>query len=182
MATTTRYLSLKGVATYTGYSYSYIKSCWNEKRLPVADIELGGPKGRDDESGADTVRPGFSPATIDAWMDSGRPGQGARTDLAEQTEASAAAEPARYLSLPGVGTYTGYTYNTLKGYKKNKRLPDPDIELGGPEGHDDDPGADAVRPGFSVETIDTWRANRPGRGARTDLPPRQGTRDRDRVQ
>jgi len=58
----------------------------------------------------------------------------------------------RYLSRTEVAERIGVTPGALSRY----RLPEPDAMIGD------------VR-GWTEETIDTWNAARPGRGARTDL-------------
>ncbi|MDJ0464999.1 MarR family transcriptional regulator [Streptomyces sp. H27-C3] len=52
---------------------------------------------------------------------------------------------------------TGLKVPTLRFYKKTGRMPAPDEQ----------PAPD--RPRWYPATITTWMANRPGRGARTDL-------------
>lgn len=59
-----------------------------------------------------------------------------------------------YLSLAEVAERIGVQPATLSRY----RLPEPDAVIGG-------------RRGWTPATIDLWNANRPGRGARTDLKP-----------
>lgn len=60
----------------------------------------------------------------------------------------------RYLSRTQVANRIGVRAATLSRYK----LPEPDATIG------------AAR-GWLPETIDQWQAQRPGRGARTDLSP-----------
>jgi hypothetical protein len=60
----------------------------------------------------------------------------------------------RYLSRTEFAERIGVTPGALSRY----RLPEADVMIG------------AVR-GWAPETIDRWQANRPGRGARTDLAP-----------
>jgi len=66
-----------------------------------------------------------------------------------------------YLSLQGVADHLGVSRNTIAKYK----LPEPDVRVG--------TGLNAPR-GWSVATIDEWNAQRPGRGARTDLAGSKG--------
>ena len=58
----------------------------------------------------------------------------------------------RYLSRKEFAERIGVTPGALSRY----RLPPPDAEIG------------TVR-GWTAETVDRWNAERPGRGARTDL-------------
>lgn len=175
MATTTpiRYWSLKGIATYTGRSYSEIKRLHSENRLPHPDLEVGGPAEVDD-----APRPAYLPATVIEWWDRYLPQQrGIRTDLYPiDRDQTPRPNPPRALSLKGVATYAGLSYNTVKSYRNRDKplLPDPDIEVGGPVERDGDPGADAIAPAYWTHTIDTWTTEgRRGRGARIDLHPRQ---------
>lgn len=69
-------------------------------------------------------------------------------------------EPKRYLGLGALAARAGITKSTAAGYKRNGYLPEPDVLIV--------EGERLVR-GWSVETVDHWLANRPGRGARTDL-------------
>lgn len=57
-----------------------------------------------------------------------------------------------YLSMAEVADRIGVKPGTLSRY----RLPEPDAVIAG-------------RRGWLPDTIDQWNANRPGRGARTDL-------------
>ena len=66
-----------------------------------------------------------------------------------------------FLSLRGVAAYTGLSENTLKAYSQRGYMPAPDVEIG--------TGEKVTANGWSTDTIDHWLANRPGRGARTDL-------------
>lgn len=65
-----------------------------------------------------------------------------------------------YLSLNAVADRTGIALSTLRTYRRDGRLPEPDATIGL------EPN---VRHGWLPETIDNWQVNRPGRGARTDL-------------
>lgn len=65
-----------------------------------------------------------------------------------------------YLSLHGYAKRVGIAYSTIRTYQRDKRLAPPDAIIG--EGN-------ATTHGWLPETIDAWQANRPGRGARTDL-------------
>ncbi|WP_350257626.1 transcriptional regulator [Scrofimicrobium sp. R131] len=64
-----------------------------------------------------------------------------------------------YLALRDVAERIGITEGTARGYSGRGILPEPDALTGS--------GPRAVR-GWLPETIDTWQAQRPGRGARTD--------------
>lgn len=65
-----------------------------------------------------------------------------------------------YLSLNAFAKRIGVTMHTIRSYAKEGRLPAPDAVIGEPP---------SAKQGWLPETIDTWQANRPGRGARTDL-------------
>ncbi len=64
--------------------------------------------------------------------------------------------PNRYLSLREFAARVGLEYGTLQSYRQKKLLPEPDALTGRVQG-------------WLPETVDHWQANRPGRGARTDL-------------
>lgn len=68
--------------------------------------------------------------------------------------------PQQYLSLSDLARRVGITRNTASSYSQKNLLPKPDAFIG--------LGDKAVR-GWLPETVDEWQANRPGRGARTDL-------------
>lgn len=61
-----------------------------------------------------------------------------------------------YMGPAEVAAYVGLAPMTIRDYASKGRMPKPDVRIG-PVG------------GWSKETIDEWVANRPGRGARTDL-------------
>lgn len=61
--------------------------------------------------------------------------------------------PARFLSVSDIAKKLGVQPGTLQRYK----LPAPDAYIGRTRG-------------WKPETIDAWHKNRPGQGARTDLP------------
>ena len=63
----------------------------------------------------------------------------------------------QYLALADVARRIGVTDGTIRSYSAKKMLPKPDALTG--------TGQRAVR-GWLPETIDTWNANRPGRGSR----------------
>lgn len=71
--------------------------------------------------------------------------------------------PARYLNQAQFAERIGVAPNTLGRYK----LPDADVVVG-PINDDGTIPRGTVR-GWLPETIDEWNAERPGRGARTDL-------------
>lgn len=75
-----------------------------------------------------------------------------------------------FLSLRGVAAYTGLSENTLKAYFQRGYMPAPDVEIG--------TGEKVTANGWSTDTIDHWLANRPGRGARTDLKKNPKTESR----
>lgn len=66
-----------------------------------------------------------------------------------------------YLSSSEIATHLGLSANTIRSYLQKGLLPEPDVII----------GASTSRPtqGWEQTTIDQWQANRPGRGARTDL-------------
>lgn len=71
--------------------------------------------------------------------------------------------PIRYLSQSQVEEYLQLARGSLSRIK----LPAPDVIIG-PVNCDGSPKRGSVR-GWLPETIDEWRAHRPGRGTRTDL-------------
>ncbi|WP_072691144.1 helix-turn-helix transcriptional regulator [Rhodococcus marinonascens] len=62
----------------------------------------------------------------------------------------------KYLSRGEIAEHLGLTLSAIKGYDARGYLPEADAKIG-------------RNFGWRVETIDEWNANRPGRGARTDL-------------
>ncbi len=73
--------------------------------------------------------------------------------------------PKRYLNQAQFEERLGLAPKSLSGTKT--KLPEPDAVIG-PINDDGTLPRGSVR-GWLPETIDTWHANRPGRGARTDL-------------
>ncbi|MEU3704712.1 MarR family transcriptional regulator [Streptomyces anulatus] len=71
------------------------------------------------------------------------------------------AKPQELWDYKKIAEETGLSVITLRGYKKSGHMPAPDEQ----------PTPD--RPRWYPETITTWMANRPGRGARTDLKGEQ---------
>jgi hypothetical protein len=71
--------------------------------------------------------------------------------------------PRVYLNRAQVEEHLGLAPGSVSKIK----LPPPDVVVG-PVNDDGTWPRGTVR-GWSVETIDTWNAERPGRGARTDL-------------
>ncbi|WP_172121036.1 helix-turn-helix transcriptional regulator [Actinomyces faecalis] len=69
-------------------------------------------------------------------------------------------EPVRYLGRIDLAARAGITAKTAENYQRDGYLPAPDVVITN--------GARSVK-GWLPETVDTWLANRPGRGARTDL-------------
>ncbi|MDD7384776.1 MAG: transcriptional regulator [Actinomycetaceae bacterium] len=65
-----------------------------------------------------------------------------------------------YLGVKEFAERIGIGSGTVRSYLHKGLLPEPDALVG--------IGRRAVR-GWLPETIDAWQANRPGRGARTDL-------------
>lgn len=72
-------------------------------------------------------------------------------------------EPLRFLSANQVAERIGVKPPSLARYK----LPDPDVIVG--PVNDDGSLPRGTTRGWLPATIDEWNANRPGRGARTDL-------------
>lgn len=62
----------------------------------------------------------------------------------------------RYLSATEVAQRLGITVGAWSGYVRKGLTPEPDATIGRVSG-------------WLPATIDKWNANRPGRGARTDL-------------
>lgn len=73
------------------------------------------------------------------------------------------ATPRVYLSRQQLARRIGVATGALSRYK----LPQPDVVVG-PVNDDGTIPRGSVR-GWLPETVDEWNANRPGRGARTDL-------------
>ncbi len=71
--------------------------------------------------------------------------------------------PRVYLSRQQLAERIGVAPGALSRYK----LPEPDVVVG-PVNDDGTIPRGSVR-GWLAETVDEWNANRPGRGARTDL-------------
>lgn len=69
-------------------------------------------------------------------------------------------EVSRFLGLSAVAERAGLEKNMVSNYLMRGYLPEPDAVIV--------EGAREVR-GWLPETVDVWLANRPGRGARTDL-------------
>ena len=61
-----------------------------------------------------------------------------------------------YLSSTGVAQYIGLADTTVESYIRKDLLPEPDIWYVMRNGR---------RPAWSVDTIDHWMNNRPGRGS-----------------
>ena len=72
-------------------------------------------------------------------------------------------KPAVYLGVAQVAERIGVKPGALSRYK----LPTPDVVIGTID--DDGTVSRGSFRGWAEETIDEWNANRPGRGARTDL-------------
>lgn len=66
-----------------------------------------------------------------------------------------------YLGPAEVAARFGLAPATIRAYARDGMMPVPDVRIG--------PNA-----GWSEETVDAWWANRPGRGARTDLAQSKG--------
>ncbi|OZC50501.1 hypothetical protein [Rhodococcoides fascians] len=69
----------------------------------------------------------------------------------------------RYLSKRQFAERIGAADHTLSGYK----LPSPNVTIG--PVNDDGTLPRGTVQGWTEERIDEWHANRPGRGARTDI-------------
>lgn len=63
----------------------------------------------------------------------------------------------RYLSVGEAAEHLGLSVNTVKGYVRRGLFAEPDAQT----------GTSAF--GWLPKTLDKWHAERPGRGARTDL-------------
>src|SRR5699024_11172104 len=63
----------------------------------------------------------------------------------------------RYLALPEVAEHLGLAVGTLHRYRADGRLPPPDAQIG------------SRQVGWTRETIDAWKADRPGRGRRARI-------------
>lgn len=72
-------------------------------------------------------------------------------------------KPQAYLSRAQLAERIGVSPSVMSRYK----LPEPDVVVG-PVDEDGTIPRGSVR-GWLPETVDEWHANRPGRGARTDL-------------
>lgn len=100
------------------------------------------------KSASDMPRP-------DPWR-MGRSGRGRK---AAADEAFRAIRPPEHgkdrLTVPQVAERLGLSARTVQDYRLDGRLPDP-VMIG-------------RTPTWTREQIDQWQANRPGRGARTDL-------------
>ena len=72
-------------------------------------------------------------------------------------------ETVTYLGLADLAARAGISKNTADSYRSGGYLPEPDALITS--------NGRVVR-GWLPETVDAWLANRPGRGARTDLHPR----------
>lgn len=70
------------------------------------------------------------------------------------------AKPVEYLGLTGLAERANITPKTARHYLNGGYLPEADVVVLN--------GGQRVR-GWLPETVDHWLANRPGRGARTDL-------------
>ncbi len=66
-----------------------------------------------------------------------------------------------YWGAAEVAAYLGLSAQTIRNYAAEGRMPEPDVRIG-------------TIGGWSKATIDEWKANRPGRGARTDLASKDG--------
>lgn len=67
----------------------------------------------------------------------------------------------QYLGAAEVAARFGLAPKTVRNYTTEGRMPEPDVRIG--------PVA-----GWTAATVDEWWANRPGRGARTDLAESKG--------
>ena len=65
-----------------------------------------------------------------------------------------------YLGTASVAERAGLAVATVRSYILKGLIPPADVVISTPNG--------PLR-GWSIDTIDTWLASRPGRGARTDL-------------
>lgn len=63
----------------------------------------------------------------------------------------------RYLSTTGFAQYIGLSDSSIESYYRKGLLPEPDIYY---------IMRNSRRPAWTVDTIEDWMANRPGRGRR----------------
>lgn len=66
-----------------------------------------------------------------------------------------------YLSLADIAERVGVEASTIRTYRSQGRLPEPDAMTG-------------PTPGWLPETVDEWMAARPGRGVGGGRPRKQG--------
>lgn len=64
----------------------------------------------------------------------------------------------KYLGYNQVADMLGLDPATVRSYRRDGYLPQPDAVIGD-------------RPGWTEETIRRWQESRPGQGARTDITP-----------
>lgn len=69
--------------------------------------------------------------------------------------------PTTYLDMPAVAARLDVTESTIRKYRSQGRLPEPDIMLG-------------QSPGWRATTIDAWIKARPGRGVGGGRPRKDG--------
>lgn len=120
------YLSITEVAEVLGLGPATIRTYRSAGRLPEPDAIIGST-------------PGWCRDTIEAWHAARLPAAEPGVDLTGM------------LSMREIAERLGIEANTLRSYRSDGRLPEPDAMLG-------------MAPRWRPETIDTWHANRPGRG------------------
>lgn len=64
-----------------------------------------------------------------------------------------------YLSMGDIAEMLGVAHNTIRKYRSEGRLPEPDAMTG-------------PTPGWLPETIEAWQLARPGRGVGGGRPPK----------
>lgn len=127
------YLSLGEFAERVDIAFDTMKKYRKEGRLPGEDGEVGRNRG-------------WLPETADYWLEH-RVGAGARTDLYDYTDPDRLPEAettcVHYLSLGEFAERANISVNTMKGYRKDGRLPSEDGEVG-------------RNRGWLPETADEW--------------------------
>ena len=113
----------------------------HENRLPEPDVAVGTGQGR---------RYGWRTEAVHATQ---RPGRGARTDPQPTAHALEV-----FMDLADIARLWALDPGTVRRYKHENRLPEPDVAVGTGQGR---------RYGWRTEAVHATQ--RPGRGARTDL-------------
>lgn len=136
------YLDFAGVAEMTGLAEATI--AWRHRmgQFIEPDITLG-------------KTPGWRPSTIRTWaLARAQARAGRALELVNPDPNPGAGQ--EYIDEQAAAARVGIAWSTWRKYASQGRTPAPDLILGKSRG-------------WLPETIDTWHANRPGPGARTDL-------------